>query len=67
MIKQIFIKRDSYQVDEGYMGFTDWVTKKENMEKFMEKVGKKANSLNGKVINISYLSEGAIIVYKEKK
>lgn len=67
MIKQIFIKRDTYQVDEGCMGFTDWVTKQENMEKFMEKVEEKANSLNGKVINISYLSEGAIIVYKEKK
>lgn len=60
MIKQDIIKRNSKTVDEGTMGFHDYVTHKEPIEEF--------NEICGKVINIAYPTEDlAIIVYKEKK
>ena len=50
------------------MGFHDYVTHKEPIEEFSERVLKCANEICGKVINIAYPTEDlAIIVYKEKK
>lgn len=67
IINQILVKRETYNVDEGIQGFSDWVTKKEDLEVFMKRVTQKANDLNAKIINICYLDDSAIIVYKEKK
>lgn len=68
MIKQVIVKRNSKTVDEGTMGFHDYTTHKEPIDKFIERVSKCANEVCGKVINIAYPTEDlAIIVYKEKK
>lgn len=66
MIKQVIIERKSTQVDEGTMGFHDYVTEKEDIETFCFRVEVYANRVTGKVINIAYPTEDlAIIVYKE--
>ncbi len=38
MIKQEIIKRTHKQVDEGYMGFSDYITKYEDLDKFLQRV-----------------------------
>lgn len=83
MIKQKFIERDEKVVDEGTMGFNDYVTKLENLDGFIERVSEEANNLDGKVLNIQYLENtsnsydsdakspsyisGAVVVYKVKQ
>lgn len=62
-VKQYIVKRLCREVDEGTMGFHDYVMKKEDLEKYIERVSDKANEL-GNVLNISYLSgDIAVIVY----
>lgn len=69
LVNQVLVIRDSYEVDEGTMGFTDYVTKKEDFQNFVSNVTNKANDLvksGNKVLNIAYHNEDtAIIVYKE--
>ena len=49
------------------MGFDDYTLKKEPIKDFCLRVSNEANKIDGKIINISYLSEDlAIIVYKYK-
>lgn len=64
-IGQILVNRETKTVDEGTMGFHDYVTHKEDLSTFMDRVSSIANKLNNKhVISINYLSEDkAIIVY----
>lgn len=64
-IGQILVNRASRTVDEGEMGFHDYVTRKEDLMVFMNRVSSIANELENKhVISISYPSEDkAIIVY----
>lgn len=66
-IKQIIIKRKTWKVDEGIIGD---VTRKETLEKFIDRVTETANSYEhdegGKVKNISYIDEDtAILVCRE--
>lgn len=69
LVNQVLVIRDSYEVDEGTMGFPDYVTKKENFQNFVSNVTNKANDLvksGNKILNITYPNEDtAIIVYKE--
>lgn len=69
LVNQVLVIRDSYEVDEGTMGFTDYVTKKEDFQNFVSNVTNKANDLvksGNKILNITYPNEDtAIIVYKE--
>ena len=69
LVNQVLVIRDSYEVDEGTMGFHDYVTKKENFQNFVSNVTNKANDLaksGNKILNIAYPNEDtAIIVYKE--
>ena len=67
MIKQKILYRKSKQVDEGTMGFTDLVTKKESISEFVDRVTKEANKIkpeNGEfIVSISYPNfDMAIIV-----
>jgi dihydroorotate dehydrogenase len=67
MIKQTIEERKHYKVDEGTMGFSDWATKYESLEEFVNRITQKYNEMNIKVINISYPNDTlAIVVYKEK-
>ena len=67
MIKQIMVERNKKYVNEGMMGFDDYTLKKEPMKDFCLRVSNEANKIDGKIINISYLSEDlAIIIYKYK-
>ena len=62
---QIIIHRESRVVDEGTMGFSDWVTHTEKMEDFIQRVTKKMRELD--TIFVSYPNENiAIIQYWEK-
>lgn len=66
MIRQETLIRNSKTVDEGTMGFHDYVDKKESMEAFIQRVTDKMNDINGyaDVFNVSYPNEDtAIITY----
>lgn len=67
-VGQILVARGERTIDEGTMGFHDYVTHKEDFAVFIDRVSKIANELeNKKVISISYPSEDiAIIVYVAK-
>lgn len=69
MIYQKYVERESKRVDEGTMGFTDYVTHYEPLKDFINRVSDIANLVSGKVKGIDYLHSGgevvgAIIVYK---
>lgn len=66
-IKQIVVKRESHKRDEGTMGFHDYVTVKEDFTEFVEMVTKACETVNGKILNISYPNEDiAVIVIRYK-
>lgn len=65
MITQIIITRNSREIDEGTMGFHDYVTKLEPFEDFVKRVTDKANIINSDIVNIAYPNDTtAIIVTK---
>lgn len=82
MIKQRVIKRDKKTVDEGTMGFSDYVLRLEDFEAFVNRVTEEANNIDGYVLNIQYIEStddhfdldsssqsyiaGAVIVYNSK-
>lgn len=73
MIKQKCIKRKKVTVNKGVFGENDYVSHIEEFDDFVNRVTKKANKINGKIINIQYTkrdkakhSDVAIIVYKTK-
>ena len=62
---QIIIHRETRVVDEGTMGFSDWVTRAETMGDFIQRVTKKMRELD--TIFVSYPNENiAIIQYWEE-
>ena len=64
-LKQIIVKRESHTRDEGTMGFHDYVEKKEDFSKFVERVTAACESVDGKFLSVSYPSEDvAVILYK---
>lgn len=66
MIKQKIVTRHVTTVDEGTMGFHDYVDKKESNEIFIQRVTDDMNDINmyANVINIAYPNEDtAIITY----
>lgn len=66
-IEQIVVKRESHKRDEGTMGFHDYVTVKEDFTEFVERVTKACETVNGKILNISYPNEDiAVIVIRYK-
>ena len=66
-IKQFVAKRKSYKIDEGTMGFHDYVAVKEDFTEFVERVTKACETVDGKILNISYPSEDvAVIVIRYK-
>ena len=66
VIEQIIINRDKKTIDEGTMGFHDYVSHKEDFSKFVERVSKTANELKDKkILNINYPTEDiAVICYE---
>lgn len=74
-IHQKLIERKQVTRDEGTMGFHDYVTEKEPMNKFIERVTTEANNIvkteyyekTRTVLNISYAEDYAIIVYNESE
>lgn len=74
-IHQKLIERKQVTRDEGTMGFHDYVTEKEPMNKFIERVTIEANDIikneyyekTRTVLNISYAEDYAIIVYNESE
>ena len=66
-IEQIIINRDNKTIDEGTMGFHDYVSHKEDFGKFVKRVSKTANELKDKkVLNINYPTEDIAIICCEK-
>ena len=66
-IKQIVVKRESHKIDEGTMGFHDYVTVKEDFAKFVDRVTNTCKTVDGKILNISYPNEDiAVIVIRYK-
>lgn len=69
---QLYVKRERKRVDEGTMGFTDYVTHYEPMQDFADHLSDIANSIKGaKVKGIEYIHsqgevEGAMVVYTVK-
>lgn len=64
-IKQIVIKRESYKRDEGTMGFHDYVTVKEDFNKFVDRVTEVCETVDGKFLSVSYPNEDtAVIMYR---
>ena len=62
---QTVVERNHYTVDEGTMGFTDYVTHYEKLNEFISKVSLTANELindNHKILSISYPSENIAVI-----
>lgn len=59
-IEKIIIQRD-----EGTMGFHDYVTVKEDFNKFVDRVTEACETVNGKFLGVSYPNEDtAVILYR---
>lgn len=69
MLKSKIIKRESRTVDEGEMGFHDYVTYKEDLQVFADRVLDIANKLDPANIqsSIQFLEDAAIIIYEDGK
>lgn len=61
-IEQVVVKRESHKRDEGTMGFHDYVMIKEDFAEFVERVTKACETVNGKILNISYPSEDVAVI-----
>lgn len=66
-LKQMVIKRESHNRDEGIMGFHDYVTVKEDFNKFVDRVTEVCETVDGKFLSVSYPNEDiAVIVIRYK-
>ena len=66
-IEQIVVKRESHKRDEGPMGFHDYVMVKEDFAEFVDRTTKVCETVNGKILNVSYPNEDiAVIVIRYK-
>lgn len=68
MLHQVIEKRNSRIVDEGTMGFHDYVTKYDmSFEEFVDMVTEKYQRSDIKLISISYPNTTtAVVVYEDK-
>lgn len=64
MFKQKTLTRLSKTIDEGTMGFSDYVTKKESIDDFVQRVIDTINEINehSTIFNISYPNEDLVII-----
>ena len=53
-LKQMVVMRESHERDEGSMGFHDYVTVKEDFNKFVDRVTEACETVNGKFLGVSY-------------
>lgn len=69
MLRAEVVVRESWRVDEGTMGFHDYVTHKENFSDFVDRVLREANThwKDGKCIaNVQFVGEDkAVIMWEE--
>ena len=64
-LKQTIVKRKSHTIDEGTMGFHDYVTVKEDFNKFVDRVTEACETVSGKFLGVSYPNEdAAVILYR---
>ena len=64
-LKQIVVKREIYEKNEGIMGFHDYVTVREDFNKFVDRVTEACGTVEGKFLSVSYPNEDvAVILYK---
>jgi hypothetical protein len=64
-LKQMVVMRESHERDEGTMGFHDYVTVKEDFNKFVDRVTEACETVNGKFLGVSYPNEDtAVILYR---
>lgn len=64
MFKAKTITKTSRRVDEGTMGFEDWVTYHEKPEEFANRVMEEANKIQN-VKEILFTEHYAVIIYTE--
>ena len=68
LIGQTVVLRNTWERDEGEMGFHDYVTHKEDINTFVNRVTMEANVHHNNVLNITYLNEDtAIIVWAQEE
>lgn len=64
-LKQMVVMRESHERDEGTMGFHDYVTVKEDFNKFVDRATEACETVNGKFLGVSYPNEDtAVILYR---
>lgn len=64
-LKQMVVMRESHERDEGTMGFHDYVTVKEDFNKFVDRVTEACETVSGKFLVVSYPNEDtAVILYR---
>lgn len=64
-LKQIVVMREQHETDEETMGFHDYVTVKEDFNKFVDIVTEACETVDGKFLSVSYPSEDvAVILFK---
>lgn len=63
-LKQLIVKRNHTERDEGTMGFHDYTTVKEDFEQFVARVSEACENVDGKFLSVSYPNENiAVILY----
>lgn len=64
-LKQLIVKRNSTERDEGTTGFHDYTTIKEYFEQFVARVSEACENVYGKFLSVSYPNEDiAVILYR---
>lgn len=64
-LKQMVVMRENHERDEGTMEFHDYVTVKEDFNKFVDRVTEACETVNGKFLGVSYPNEDtAVILYR---
>ena len=64
-LKQMVVMRESHERDEGSMGFHDYVTVKEDFNKFVDRVTEACETVNGKLKRM--FSQTNIIMKERRK
>ena len=65
MVEKVQLNGSTPQRDEGTMGFHDYVTVKEDFNKFVDRVTEACETVNGKFLGVSYPNEDtAVILYR---
>lgn len=56
-LKQMVVMRENHERDEGTMGFHDYVTVKEDFNKFVDRVTEACETVNGKFLGVLILTK----------